>query len=421
MGHTKDSKALSGQFEALFHYATIGILISNRQGMIVKANNMLAEEFGYTMEELEGGPVDMLLPDQYSGSHAQHREGFYHRPKNRSMGSGRDLFARRKDGTQFPVEISLSHYSINDEIYVIAFVIDISVRKKSEQEMLRQQKELENKQLEITKLNRDLELKVEDRTKMLREALRELEASKEELSASLEKEKELSDLKSRFVTTASHEFRTPLSTILSSVSLIAKYTESSEQEKRDKHIKRIRDSVENMKNILEDFLSLGKLEEGLIHVEKEQLSKEKFVASVQALIDDMHPICKTGQQILLKDELNDHVETDLRLFRNILTNLISNAIKFSPEQGAIQVRLFNEGSLLVCSVKDDGIGISQEDQAHLFERFFRAKNATNIQGTGLGLHIIVKYLELMGGWIRLQSELNHGTEFTFYIARSEEN
>jgi signal transduction histidine kinase len=311
----------------------------------------------------------------------------------------------------------LSYYKIEDEVFVIAFVIDITVRKQSEAIVLEQKDELERVAIAIKKLNAELEQKVDYRTRMLRETLAELEKSKEELNQALEKEKELNELKSRFVTTASHEFRTPLSTILSSSFLLEKYNNISEPDKRSKHIDRIKTAVANMKNILEDFLSLGKLEEGIIHADMHGLTSDELLHEISMLIIDLKLILKTGQQLIFEHSGNSSVLIDKQLLKQILTNLISNAIKFSSEYGIIEVRYKNNDEGLTITVKDNGIGISEEDQEHLFERFFRAKNAVNIQGTGLGLHIISKYLELMNGSISFESKLNEGTSFNIHIPK----
>lgn len=331
------------------------------------------------------------------------------------MGEGRDLFAQRKDGSNFPVEVSLSNYLINNEIFVIGFVIDITVRKKNEAVVLHQRDELARVTKEITQLNSDLEQKVESRTKMLRETLTALENSKEELSQALENEKELNELKSRFVTTASHEFRTPLSTILSSTFLLEKYNSANEVEKREKHLQYIKDAVADMKSILEDFLSLSKLEEGLLQPKQEIININELVAEVEKIIGEMEHHCKSAQQIIFQYENNFPAYIDKQFFRNILLNLLSNAIKFSNEDGIIKINCIASKEQLIVSVEDNGIGISDEDREHLFERFFRAKNAVNIQGTGLGLHIISKYIELMNGYTEIKSQLNKGTVFTFYI------
>ncbi|MBC8047223.1 MAG: PAS domain-containing sensor histidine kinase [Fimbriimonadaceae bacterium] len=409
------------QFEALFRYSTIGIIITDSLGSIINVNNMAETEFGFTKDELIGEKIEILIPDQYKSKHETHRDNFYQHPHNRSMGTGRDLYAKKKDGKMFPVEISLSHYTIDSKLYAIAFIIDITVRKGNEQMMLSQKIELEKNTLEIQLLNTDLEKKIDDRTKMLKETLYELETSRQELNKAFIHEKELGDLKSRFVTMASHEFRTPLSTILSSVSLLGKYTLTDEQDKRDKHIGRIKEAVQNMKNILEDFLSLGKLEEGSVKAKIETMNTGDFIFELKNTITDMQQICRQGQTIQLTHELPVQTTTDINLFKNILINLLSNAIKFSPENSVIHINLLSKENNLMLSVKDNGIGISKEDQTHLFERFFRAKNATNVQGTGLGLHIIGKYVELLDGKIELQSQLDKGTEFIIFLPQNISN
>jgi signal transduction histidine kinase len=229
------------------------------------------------------------------------------------------------------------------------------------------------------------------------------------LSEALSKERELSDLKSRFVSMASHEFRTPLSTILSSVSLIGKYVEADEQDKRDKHILRIRSAVNNLTDILNEFLSLGKIEEGKIQV---HLSDFNIKEQVQLIINEIAPILKRGQYIKYNHEGFTQVNLDTSLLRNIIINLVSNAIKFSSEEATIWVSSRCIDHEIELIIKDEGLGIPEEDMKHLFERFFRGKNVVNIQGTGLGLHIVSKYVELMGGTIQVESELEKGTRFT---------
>ena len=406
------------QFEALFNFATIGIVVTNNEGTIINFNKFAEIQFGYSKEEVLGKVVDILLPDAKKTRHVKYREQYYHHPEPRIMGHGRDLFAKNKDGTTFPVEVSLSHYTINNETFVIAFVIDITVRKNHESLAMAQTRELERVAAEIKLMNAQLEQKVDDRTKMLREALNELERSKEELSLALENEKELSELKSRFVTMASHEFRTPLSTILSSAYLLEKYNQFHPDPKIQKHIHRIKDTVSGMKNILEDFLSLGKLEEGLVQVNIDQVDAAGIDTILDDLLQELDGLLKTGQQIIFTNIVEGTVSIDRNLVRNILINLISNAVKFSEENGTIKITSSVENDDFIIFIEDDGIGISEEDQQHLFERFFRAKNAGNIQGTGLGLHIVSKYLELLNGRITMKSALNEGTIFSIYIPQT---
>jgi PAS domain S-box-containing protein len=412
----QDVKNKHHQFEALFNYATIGIVVTDHQGIIINFNKYAEKQFGYLKEEVSGFAVEILLPKNLNRVHSSHRVNFYKHPEPRRMGEGRDLYALKKDGTQFPVEVSLSHYSIEAETYVIAFVIDITIRKRSEELVRQQNADLEMRTKEILQLNVELEQKVDDRTIMLRETLVELERSRKELNEALIAEKELSDLKYRFVTAASHEFRTPLSTILSSAYILGKYDKTEFEDKKEKHIQRIKNAVEGMKGILEDFLSLGKLEEGKVQVKMEVLEAGEFIGEFTSAIGEMEHLLKLGQLIKLENEIkNQSLHIDKHMLKSIFINLVSNAIKFSGENTTIAIFLgFSENNFTM-SVKDSGIGIPEEDQTHLFDRFFRAGNAANIQGSGLGLHIIGKYLELLKGTIQINSKVDEGSIFTIHL------
>jgi signal transduction histidine kinase len=211
---------------------------------------------------------------------------------------------------------------------------------------------------------------------------------------------------------ASHEFRTPLSTVLSSASLLSKYSAADDQEKRDKHIQRIKNSVNHLNDILEDFLSLGKLNEGKVEKNSGEVNLKTTLADI---VEEMKGILKEDQHFELQCSGDCTAFTDKKLFKNILINLIGNAIKFSEEGKLITVKGETTGEMAVISVSDQGIGISEEDQQHLFSSFFRGANAANIQGTGMGLHIVKRYVDLLGGQIQIQSRLNRGTTVTFTI------
>jgi PAS domain S-box-containing protein len=402
-------KSEQSRMNALFTFATEGIILTNETGQIILVNPAAEKLFKCQARELDGQSIDSLIPERFRMGHEKYRHQFYDHPNNRTMGQGRDLYAKTKDGTEFPVEVSLSHFKQGDHFFVIAFVVDITERKRAELEMIAQKSKLEHITADVRKLNAELETKVGQRTQILREALHELEKSKRELSDALNKEKELSEIKSRFVSMASHEFRTPLSTVLSSASLIGKYTKSEEQPNRDKHIKRIKDSVKHLNDLLGDFLSLGRLEEGRVKVEPASFNVRDFV---EELTDELKSIIKEGQEIHSFYEGESLFYSDTRLLKNILLNLLSNAIKFSSENSSIWVNFHTDGESLDISIKDEGLGISDEDQVHLFSSFFRGKNALNIEGTGLGLHIVKGYVELLDGSISLESRLDQGTTVT---------
>lgn len=391
---------------SLFENATEGIILADQNAEIVLVNPSACRMFGYEVSELRGKKVEVLLPDRFRGKHAGLRKSFYAHPQNREMGSGRDLFGQTKKGHNFPVEVSLSSYRQNNVQYVIAFVVDITHRKEIEERMLRQRQQLEEVTSDIRKLNTELEAKVEERTIILKEALQKLEQSQEELSKALDKERELSEIKSRFVSMASHEFRTPLSSVLSSASLLAKYTLADQQLKREKHITRIKDSVKHLNGLLDDFLSLGKLGEGKVSV---QLSSFDISKVIHDTIYEVRGLVLQGQEIRYKSQGEILVNADNKLLKNILINLLSNALKFSGEENVVEVSSSIVDDMAVVCVKDSGIGISEEDQQHLFSSFFRGKNAVNIQGTGLGLHIVKQYADLMHAKLTIDSKLHIGT------------
>ena len=384
----------SYRYEALFNHASMGIVVVNNKGIILSVNPFALKLFCYTIEDIIDKPIEILIPQRFHHNHADHREHYTHNPKSRPMGVGMTLFGVKKDGNEFPVEVSLGTYEKDGDKNVIAFISDVSVRKNAE--------------AEIIKLNNELEETVEIRTKELTDAMHQLEKSKEELSKSLAKEKELSELKSRFVSMASHEFRTPLSTVLSSSYLIEKYSTEVDQPKREKHIQRIVSSVNMLTDILNDFLSVGKIEEGKISV---RISYFNIRSHVEAVMEEIKNNLKQHQHINYIHDGDTGFEMDASLMKHILMNLISNASKFSPDECCIDVRTTLANDVLILSVKDTGIGISTGDQQHLMERFFRGANAGNIQGTGLGLHIVAKYAELMNGTVECVSELENGTEF----------
>ncbi len=372
----------------LFTTAAEGLVVVDHQGIIRLKNPRLSALFGYAEGELLGKPIEVLIPQSLRHKHQAHRAGYDERPVERPMGLGLELMGQRKDGSLFPVEVSLNHFVVDDERYVMALVTDVTRRRGVEKELQR--------------TNAELEERVEERTAELRMA-------QENMRQALEAEKELNALKSRFVSMASHEFRTPLSTIMSSTDLIGRYTDGSGIEQVDRHVQRIRSKVRELTAMLNEFLSLEKLEQGEMRCDPHELD---LVHQCIELIEELRGLARPGQEIHYDHHGDDRmVCLDRQMLANILTNLLSNAIKYSPEDKRIDLITEITGGKLTITVKDQGIGIPKEDQQHLFERFFRAGNAFTVQGTGLGLNLVRRYLDLMGGTIRFTSDPGEGTIF----------
>jgi PAS domain S-box-containing protein len=400
-------------FRGMFLDATEGIVVCNRAGELILFNPAALKMFGYNEEEMGRLVIEDLIPSRYRSKHVSHRENYTQSPSPRFMGAGRDLLAITKEKKEFPVEISLSYVNSKSEMLVVAFVIDISERKLKDNELKEANKRLKSAGSELAKLNQELELKVQERTLELAEMIRKLTQSKKEVVLALEKEKELNNLKSTFISTASHEFRTPLATIMSSVSLAGKYAETMDKEKMMKHIERVKTSVNHLTDILNDFLSLDKLEEGVVTANPEKLYLNEFVMQN---IEELKGIAKTGQKLLyLGLPNNESVFTDKRILKNILINLISNAIKYSNENTKIEIHANLDFNFLKIEIKDQGIGIPIKDQIHIFERFYRANNSGNVHGTGLGLNIVKKYVEILNGEISFESIPEKGTNFTLKL------
>ena len=406
-------------FQTIFQAAVEGIVVVDKKGSIILANEAGSKMFGYEISDLKGKNINSLIPRKLRGNHRDHMTHYMADPKPRSMGAGRSLLGLRKNGHEFPIEVSLSPATLAEEHVTIAFCIDITERKmaeealkKSEEQLMTYASELENKVAERTEKLNDTVQELEEANLELQQQIKIRMKAEEETQIALSKERDLNELKSRFVSMASHEFRTPLSTILSSASLIGKYTEQEHIEKRVKHINRIKSSVANLTNILDDFLSLGKLEEGRVDV---GLTKVDLFDLANNVIDELNVILKPGQEIRLKTNESTSIETDDRLLKNVLINLTSNAIKYSPANSLIEITMAFDSEKVKIDIRDHGIGIPDKDQSHLFTRFFRAGNATNLEGTGLGLNIVKKYLELLKGAISFKSKLNEGSTFTIEL------
>jgi len=393
----------SHQFDAVFMYANEAIIVTDEMGKIRRINPATELMFGYQEKELIGRRVDAIIPERFKTSHHSHIEKYHSKPKPRSMGLGMDLYAQRKDGEEFPVEVSLSPCKINKKQMVVAFVIDITARKKLE---------IQSKNYQL-----QLEKEVEDRTLILQEAIEKLETTKKKLDESLQKERELNQLKSRFISTASHEFRTPLATVLSSLNLVERYIEKNDPERQAKHLKRIKKSVNNLTDILNDILSVNRIDEGKVSSNPSNFDLRELI---EELVSELNLLTKPGQNIVINPIKSAEISIyqDNKLLNHIFSNLLSNSIKFSDMETEITLTIAETEKEVKISIKDEGIGIPKSDLENLFTRFFRSENAGQIQGTGLGLSIVKQYVDLLNGKVDCRSEENKGSEFIVTIPKT---
>jgi len=361
------------------------VAITDQKGIIKHVNDNFCKISKYSKDELLGQDHRIINSGYHSKDFIRN---LWVTIANGKIWRG-ELRNKAKDESYYWVDTTIVPF-LNEHgkpYQYLAIRSDITQRKLAEEQLL--------------KANEDLENKVRERTL--------------ELTHALEKEKELNEMKSRFVSMASHEFRTPLSAILSSTSLMEHYVNPDQEDKRKKHVERIKSSVKNLTSILDDFLSLEKLEQGKVESHNSEFNFREFIEDA---IEEMHGMSKKKQQeIHLQYDGPEQVYQDKKILRNVLLNLLSNAIKYSPEGKTIFISSEIKDERVNLAVKDEGIGIPLEAQKNLFDKFFRARNAVNIQGTGLGLNIVKRYVELLDGIISFNSIENAGTVFTVSFPR----
>ena len=371
----------SNIFNLLSEGISEGIILVNTKQDIVATNSSAEEMFGYDKDELIGKSLDCIIPKRYHHKHSGHFSSFMEKSEKRKMGNGRDLSGLRKNGEEFPVEAGLNPFEIYGNTYVMALVTDITDRKNYTQ---------------------NLEQTVQERTKQLTDAL--------------EKEKELNELKTRFLSLVSHEFKTPLSSILTSATLLSKYKETDQQEKRDQHVETIKSKVRQLDTILNDFLSVERLELGKVNYVVEDFPLSRVINEV---VYDANMLLKTGQQIRYPDNIDEVViKFDEKTLALALSNLLQNAIKYSPEYSTIKILFTIEKEFLLLEVIDQGIGIPEEQQKYIFDRYFRAENALLNQGTGIGLNISKQHLANLETTLTFESQENIGSTFTIRIPKN---
>jgi PAS domain S-box-containing protein len=391
--------------QAIIETAIDGIITIDNRGRIESLNPSALKIFGYEEEELIGKNISILMPEPDKSRHDGYLHHYQSTGEKKIIGKGREVKGLRKDGSQFPFRLAVSEVQYQDRIIYTGFIHDLSKEKEAEESLKRYAGELE-------------EL-VENRTKSLKKMLHELELAKEEANISLEKEKYLNKMKSRFVSMASHEFRTPLSSMQLSAVLIEKYLQTSDNIQILKHLHKIKNAIASLNSILNDFLSLEKLDTGIVKPHFDSFDIVKFS---EELTDEMQLITKEDQIIIYQHTGSEsEINLDQNLLRNCLMNLMSNAIKYSGEHTLIEFSTEINEDKYVFSVKDNGIGIPEEDQSGLFQAFFRAHNTGNIPGTGLGLNIVQRYVNLMNGSIHFESKSGEGTEFTLAFQKNSDN
>ncbi len=393
-------------FKILSEAVSEGIIVVNKEQIIVATNGSANDMFGYDQEELIGKSLNILIPQKYHHNHGAHFKSFVNNAEKRHMGRGRDLYGVRKNGSEFPLEAGLNPFSIYDNSYVMALVIDITERKEQERK--------------IHELNSELEQKVQERTEKLHQSIQELREEvklRKEAEAkareSLKKEQDLNELKTKFLSLVSHEFKTPLGGILTSATLIGKYTKDEQQDKREKHLKTIKNKVKYLDTILSDFLSIERLETGKVTY---KFSKFPLSKVVNEVVYNANMLLKDGQRINYPKDIDEHIiDFDEKILELVLSNLIHNAVKYSGEHSTIDVEVSFEQDRIEFKISDQGIGIPEKEQEFIFKRYFRAENALLNQGTGIGLNIAKNHLENLGGNLTFTSKEGIGSTFIVEI------
>ena len=366
-----------GRFRELLEAAPDAIMEVDREGRIVLLNAVTVKLFGYSREELLGQNVDTLIPEAARGRHAGHRAGYWANPQTRPMGQGLTLLARRKDGSEFPVEISLSPVRSGKSFRVTAIIRDVTTQKIAEEKLRAANLQLEQRNREVERANR---------------------------------------LKSEFLASMSHELRTPLHTIIGFSELLAEGMEGPLNERQARFVRHVHQDALHLLELINDVLDLSKIEAGRLELQLEHFDSLEVINDALGAI---HPMAE-AKHIVTANRIKGPLPifADRVRFREILNNLLSNAIKFTAENGNVWIEREPSPDDAVCfSVGDTGIGIAPADQDAVFDTFRQVGSTTRgvREGTGLGLAIVKRLVEMHGGAIMLESERGRGSRFSFTI------
>ncbi len=383
--------AIAGQrFSLLLEAAPDAILEVDPQGRIVLANNEALRLFQWSSEELIGSPVEMLLPERFRGGHLAHRAHYASHPIRRPMGANLDLYAVRKDGTEFAVDINLSPLPDVERGNVMCVLRDVSQRRNTEESIRVLNQSLERRSSELADANQELSIRNQEVERANR-------------------------LKSEFLASMSHELRTPLNTILGFSELLSEQSAGALNEKQKRFLAHIRHDAGHLLELINDILDLSKIEAGRLELRLESFPMAVALAEV---LTSVRPLAAT-KRIALDSHVDAQVllRADRLRFKEILFNLLSNAIKFTPSGGRVWVESSLVESSVCILVGDTGIGIAAEDQEPIFESFRQVSATTKgvREGTGLGLAITRRLVEQHGGKIWVQSEPGKGSRFFFTL------
>ena len=411
--------------QSIIETAIDGIFLIDTDGFILLCNAAGEKLFGYNVGELAGKNISLLIPLPHDENPTGYVQNYLRTGIKKIIGIGTEIEGLRKDGTLFFARLAVSDIILNGVHYFSGIIHDLTDVKKIEHE--------------LTKLNHQLEQKIDERTTELQDAINRLLdtnmllsesiekhkayesallSTRDELAKSLEKEQELGILKSRFISMASHEFKTPLASILSSAALISRYETFEQAEDRKRHIERIKASVTHLNTILSDFLSIARLEEGRFELKVSRFELDTIIAD---LLGEMEVLLKPDQTLTFEYKTKKlGMISDKNIIRNILFNLLSNAIKYSDEGSKINCKVKLRGVNIIIEIRDNGIGIPDQEIRHIGTRFFRASNVSHLQGTGLGLNIVRTYLNFMKGNLTFKSHAEKGTTFILTIPARHE-
>jgi PAS domain S-box-containing protein len=389
-----------------------GLCIANKEGRIIMVNSALEDIFGYKKSELIGKNIALLIPESHRDIHLKHFDSYTKFPKKYKKGKGREFLGLHKDGRILDLEIGLNFFNHEGDFFAKALISEISVRKQKEHLIKEKNRNLEFEVQQQTAKLINTVSKLEKTNLKLKEEIKERVIAEKKVYMAFKREKELNVMQTKFISMVSHEFKTPLSGIMTSASLIDNYNEKRSDKKIARHVTTIKSLAIQINNILDDFISLEKTESENYPL---YLSSFKFCDLINKILQDSKAILKEGQRIEITPcKFPVEVWQDRNAVEIIIKNVLYNAIKYSPEHSVIKIKV-ERNDLLKMLIEDQGIGISKDAQKYIFDKFYRGKNALTIQGTGIGLNTVRRYLEKLNGSIEIQSEENKGTKVFLQI------